>query len=93
MASPKPTSKATCKDAAADWVVESHVVTNGIPFPDYGKVNFTHASVRAGSKTGMTSTFPHVAITAVDSSGKVNATVSKLTNGGTTFSNIWQRSN
>lgn len=89
----KTCAKSTCTDATADWVVESHVVSNGVPFPDYGKVTFTKDSVTAGSKTGTISTFPHVAITAVDSSGKANATVSKLTNGGATFSNIWQRSN
>ncbi len=85
-------AKNKCTDAFADWVVESHVVTNGIPLPDYGTLTFTKASVTSGTKTGTISSFPHDGIIAVDASGKTNASVSKLTAGGATFREIWHRS-
>ena len=84
-------AKSMCADASADWVVESHVVSDEVPLPDYGTLTFTNASTTSGTKTGTISSFPHVAITAVDTTGKVNASVSKLTDGGTTFSDIWRR--
>jgi Peptidase A4 family len=89
----KSCAKSTCTDATADWITESHVVTNDIPYPDYGTEAFTDASATSGKKTGTIGSFSNDAITIVDSSGKVNAAMSKLLDKGASFDAIWKRSN
>ena len=85
---------AACLNTSAEWVVER---PSGGPcgglclLPDYGTFRFTGASVRSGMGTGAISRFPHVKITMANSSGEVLASVSKLTDKASSFTDTWHR--
>lgn len=87
----KTESCGNCKNSSAEWIAEAPT-SNGsiVPLPNFGTWTNNNSSVSTASKTGSINAFPAKEITMVDSSGKVKAQPSALSNGGKTFKSVWK---
>ncbi len=82
-----------CANSSAEWIAEAPSGSAGIyPLSDFHSWGLGSATVKAGSKSGVISTFPDVEITMVDSSGNVEAQPGPLNGSGNGFTVTWKRS-
>jgi hypothetical protein len=83
----------TCVDSSAEWIAEAPSSSNRIlPLTNFGSWTLKGATVKAGTKSGTISTFPHQKIIMVNNSGQVKAQTSALNSTGNQFKVTWKRS-
>jgi hypothetical protein len=82
-----------CANSSAEWIAEAPSGATGVyPLSDFHSWGLTSATVKAGSKSGVISTFPDDEITMIDSSGNAEAKPGALNGSGNAFTVTWQRS-
>jgi hypothetical protein len=82
-----------CANSSAEWIAEAPSGASGVyPLSDFHSWGLTSATVKAGSRSGVISTFPDDEITMVDSSRNTEAKPGALNSGGNAFTVTWQRS-
>ena len=83
----------SCANSSAEWIAEAPSGSSGVyPLPDFGNWTESGATVKAGSTSGVISSFTDDELTMIDSSGATKAQPGALNSGGNGFGVTWKRS-
>ncbi len=86
-------SCSSCANSSAEWIAEAPSGSSGVePLTNYHTWTLNSATVKAGSTSGVISTFADDEITMVDSSGNVESQPGALSSGGNSFTTTFKRS-
>jgi len=82
-----------CANSSAEWIAEAPSSSSGVePLSDFHGWTESGATVKAGSTSGVISSFTDDEITMIDSSGLTKALPGALNGSGNGFSVTWERS-
>jgi Peptidase A4 family len=82
-----------CANSSAEWIAEAPSTLLGVSsLAEFGTWSLRSATVKAGSKSGVISSFTDNSITMVDSSGNTEAQPSALSSAGNAFKDAWKAS-
>ena len=82
-----------CANSSAEWIAEAPSSSSGVePLSDFHSWTESGATVKAGSTSGVISSFTDDEITMIDSSGLTKALPGALNGSGNGFSVTWERS-
>ena len=82
-----------CANSSAEWIAEAPSSSSGVlPLSDFHSWAESGATVKAGSKSGVISSFTDDEITMIDSSGLTKALPGALNSSGNGFGVTWERS-
>ena len=82
----------SCANSSAEWIAEAPSGSSGVyPLSDFGSWTESGATVKAGSTSGVISSFTDDEITMIDSSGATKALPGALNGAGTGFSVTWKK--
>jgi Peptidase A4 family len=82
-----------CANSSAEWIAEAPSGSSGVePLSDFHSWTESGATVKAGSTSGVISSFTDDEITMIDSSGLTKALPGALNSGGNGFGVTWERS-
>ena len=82
-----------CANSSAEWIAEAPSGSSGVyPLSKFGTWAESGATVKAGSTSGVISTFTGDEITMINSSGAIKAQPGALNGSGNGFSVTWDRS-
>jgi Peptidase A4 family len=82
-----------CANSSAEWIAEAPSSSSGVePLSDFHSWTESGATVKAGSTSGVISSFTDDEITMIDSSGLTKALPGALNSSGNGFSVTWERS-
>jgi hypothetical protein len=83
----------SCANSSAEWIAEAPSGSNGVyPLPDFGSWTESGATVKAGSTSGVISSFTDDELTMINSSGATKAQPGALNSSGNGFGVTWKRS-
>ena len=83
----------SCANSSAEWIAEAPSGSSGVyPLSDFGSWTESGATVKAGSTSGVISSFTDDELTMIDSSGATKAQPGALNSGGNGFGVTWKRS-
>ena len=83
----------SCANSSAEWIAEAPSGSSGVyPLTNFHSWTESGATVRAGSTSGVISSFADDEITMIDSSGATKALPGVLNGSGNGFSVTWERS-
>jgi hypothetical protein len=86
-------SCSSCANSSAEWIAEAPSGSAGVyPLTDYHTWSLSSATVKAGSTSGVISSFTDDEITMVDGSGNVESQPGALNGSGNGFTATWKRS-
>jgi len=82
-----------CANSSAEWIAEAPSGSSGVyPLSDFHGWTESGATVKAGSTSGVISSFSDDEITMINSSGATKALPGALNGGGNGFAVTWERS-
>jgi len=82
-----------CANSSAEWIAEAPSSSSGVlPLADFHSWTESGATVKAGSTSGVISSFTDDEITMIDSSGLTKALPGALNGSGNGFGVTWERS-
>jgi hypothetical protein len=82
-----------CANSSAEWIAEAPSGSSGVyPLPDFGSWTESGAIVKAGSTSGVISSFTDDELTMINSSGATKAQPGALNGSGNGFGVTWKRS-
>jgi hypothetical protein len=82
-----------CANSSAEWIVEAPSGSSGVyPLSDFGNWTESGATVKAGSTSGVISSFTDDELTMINSSGAAKAQPGALNGSGNGFGVTWERS-
>jgi hypothetical protein len=82
-----------CANSSAEWIAEAPSGSSGVePLSNFHSWTESGATVKAGSTSGVISSFTDDEITMIDSSGLTKALPGALNSSGSGFSVTWERS-
>jgi hypothetical protein len=82
-----------CANSSAEWIAEAPSGSSGVePLSNFHSWTESGATVKAGSTSGVISSFTDDEITMIDSSGLTKALPGALNGSGNGFSVTWERS-
>ena len=80
-------------NSSAEWIAEAPSGSSGVyPLPDFGSWTESGATVKAGSTSGVISSFTDDELTMINSSGATKAQPGALNSSGNGFGVTWKRS-
>jgi Peptidase A4 family len=83
----------SCANSSAEWIAEAPSGSSGVyPLPDFGNWTESGATVKAGSTSGVISSFTDDELTMINSSGATKAQPGALNSSGNGFGVTWKRS-
>jgi hypothetical protein len=83
----------SCANSSAEWIAEAPSGSSGVyPLPDFGSWTESGATVKAGSTSGVISSFTDDELTMINSSGATKAQPGPLNSSGNGFGVTWKRS-
>jgi hypothetical protein len=83
----------SCANSSAEWIAEAPSGSSGVyPLSDFGSWTESGATVKAGSTSGVISSFTDDELTMVNSSGATKAQPGALNSSGNGFGVTWKRS-
>jgi hypothetical protein len=83
----------SCANSSAEWIAEAPSGSSGVePLSNFHSWTESGATVKAGSTSGVISSFTDDEITMIDSSGLTKALPGALNSSGNGFSVTWERS-
>jgi peptidase A4-like protein len=83
----------SCANSSAEWIAEAPSGSSGVyPLSDFGSWTESGATVKAGSTSGVISSFTDDELTMIDSSGATKAQPGALNSSGNGFGVTWKRS-
>ncbi len=83
----------SCANSSAEWIAEAPSGSSGVyPLPDFGSWTESGATVKAGSTSGVISSFTDDELTMINSSGATKAQPGALNSSGNGFGVTWKRS-
>jgi hypothetical protein len=83
----------SCANSSAEWIAEAPSGSSGVcPLPDFGSWTEPGATVKAGSTSGVISSFTDDELTMINSSGAAKAQPGALNGSGNGFGVTWTRS-
>jgi Peptidase A4 family len=82
-----------CANSSAEWIAEAPSGSSGVyPLSDFGSWTESGATVKAGSTSGVISSFTDDELTMINSSGATKALPGALNGSGNGFGVTWERS-
>jgi hypothetical protein len=82
-----------CANSSAEWIAEAPSGSSGVyPLSDFGSWTESGATVKAGSTSGVISSFTDDELTMINSSGATKALPGALNSSGNGFGVTWERS-
>lgn len=83
----------SCANSSAEWIAEAPSGSSGVyPLSDFGSWTESGATVKAGSTSGVISSFTDDELTMINSSGATKALPGALNSNGNRFGVTWERS-
>jgi Peptidase A4 family len=83
----------SCANSSAEWIAEAPSGSSGVyPLSDFGSWTESGATVKAGSTSGVISSFTDDELTMINSSGATKAQPGALNGSGNGFGVTWERS-
>jgi hypothetical protein len=83
----------SCANSSAEWIAEAPSGSSGVyPLSDFGSWTESGATVKAGSTSGVISSFTDDELTMINSSGATKALPGALNSSGNGFGVTWERS-
>jgi Peptidase A4 family len=83
----------SCANSSAEWIAEAPSGSSGVyPLSDFGSWTESGATVKAGSTSGVISSFTDDELTMINSSGATKAQPGALNSSGNGFGVTWERS-
>ena len=83
----------SCANSSAEWIAEAPSGSSGVyPLSDFGSWTESGATVKAGSTSGVISSFTDDELTMINSSGATKAQPGALNSSGNGFGVTWKRS-
>ena len=83
----------SCANSSAEWIAEAPSGSSGVyPLSDFGSWTESGATVKAGSTSGVISSFTDYELTMINSSGATKAQPGALNSSGNGFGVTWERS-
>jgi hypothetical protein len=83
----------SCANSSAEWIAEAPSGSSGVyPLSDFGSWTESGATVKAGSTSGVISSFTDDELTMINSSGSTKALPGALNSNGNGFGVTWERS-
>ncbi len=83
----------SCANSSAEWIAEAPSGSSGVyPLSDFGSWTESGATVKAGSTSGVISSFTDDELTMINSSGATKALPGALNSNGNGFGVTWERS-
>ena len=83
----------SCANSSAEWIAEAPSGSSGVyPLSDFGSWTESGATVKAGSTSGVISSFTDDELTMINSSGATKALPGALNGSGNGFGVTWERS-
>ncbi len=83
----------SCANSSAEWIAEALSGSSGVyPLSDFGSWTESGATVKAGSTSGVISSFTDDELTMINSSGATKALPGALNSNGNGFGVTWERS-
>jgi hypothetical protein len=83
----------SCANSSAEWIAEAPSGSSGVyPLSDFGSWTESGATVKAGSTSGVISSFTDDELTMINSSGATKAQPGALNSSGNGFRVTWERS-
>lgn len=82
----------SCANSSAEWIAEAPSGSSGVyPLSDFGSWTESGATVKAGSTSGVISSFTDDELTMINSSGATKALPGALNSSGNGFGVTWER--
>ena len=82
-----------CANSSAEWIAEAPSGSSGVyPLSDFGSWSESDSTVKAGSTSGVISSFTDNELTMINSSGAIKAQPGALNSSGSGFGVTWERS-
>lgn len=78
-----------CDDTSAEWITSD---SSGYPLARFNSWTLTSSDVAAGGPVGVIGSYPDTAVTMTDGAGNIMAEPGPLTDGGSEFTDTWERS-